>query len=280
MTQRREKPAGSFPQLRPSGELATRILSALLLALLALGTAYLGGPILALFWLVAGLAVLVEWLTITKVEPRRVLVWLLGTALALLTAAGLASAGTGLALLVIAAALSGCLFLGRSGRDRAWAAAGFGYAAVISLVPPVVRYQPDTGLTWLLWMFAVVWTTDVVAYFTGRRFGGPKLWARISPKKTWSGFAGGLLGGTLAGCAVIQLALGEWDDRPSLAAVAAASALASVASQLGDLGESALKRQFEVKDSGHIIPGHGGVMDRVDGFWAVAALAGLWLLFT
>ena len=280
MTQRREKPAGSFHQPGLTGELANRILSALRLALLALGAAYLGGPILALFWLVAGLAVLVEWLTITKVEPRRILVWLLGAALALLTFAGLASAEAGLALLVIAAALAGCLFLGRSGPDRAWATAGFGYAAVISLVPPAVRYQPDTGLTWLLWMFAVVWTTDVAAYFAGRRLGGPKLWARISPKKTWSGFAGGLLGGTLAGCAVIQLGLGDWEDRPSLVAVAAVSALASVASQLGDLGESALKRRFEVKDSGHIIPGHGGVMDRVDGFWAVAALAGLWLLFT
>ena len=126
----------------------------------------------------------------------------------------------------------------------------------------------------------VVWTTDVAAYFAGRRFGGPKLWPRVSPKKTWSGFAGGLLGGTFAGCAIIRLALGDWEEQPGLAMVAVISALASVASQLGDLGESALKRRFDVKDSGHVIPGHGGVMDRVDGFWAVAALAGLWLLLT
>jgi phosphatidate cytidylyltransferase len=280
MAARREGPAGSILRSRTSGELATRVFSALLLAILALAAAYLGGPLLALFWLAAGLGVLVEWLTMTKVEPKRVLVPFLCAALVFLTIIDLASAGMALALLGAAVAIGSCLLLGRAAGDRTWAAAGFAYAAVISLVPPAVRHQPDTGLAWLLWMFAVVWTTDVVAYFVGRRFGGPKLWPRMSPKKTWSGFAGGLLGGTLAGCAIIQLALGEWDERPDWAVVAAVSALASVASQLGDLGESALKRRFDVKDSGHVIPGHGGVMDRVDGFWAVAALAGLWLLLT
>ncbi|HEX2509931.1 MAG TPA: phosphatidate cytidylyltransferase, partial [Microvirga sp.] len=111
------------------------------------------------------------------------------------------------------------------------------------------------------------------------RFGGPKLWPRVSPKKTWSGFAGGLVGAVLCGSAVagVATALG-WTPLAGLPAVALASAVASVASQLGDLGESALKRHFDAKDSGHLIPGHGGAMDRLDGFWAVCVLVGLALL--
>jgi phosphatidate cytidylyltransferase len=130
----------------------------------------------------------------------------------------------------------------------------------------------------MLWMFAVVWTSDVAAYFTGRGLGGPKLWPAVSPKKTWSGFFGGLVGGTLAGLMVVSAATGlGWLPVAPLWAVALASALASVASQAGDLGESALKRRFGVKDSGQLIPGHGGAMDRLDGFWAVAVLAALGL---
>jgi phosphatidate cytidylyltransferase len=268
---------GTFLRSRLSSELATRILSALLLGIVALATAYFGGVALALFWLAAGLGVLVEWLTVTKVEPRRILLPLLGAALVSLTVIELTSAPVAWTPVVAVIVLAFCLLVGGSTRDRAWAFAGFAYAAVISVVPPAIRAQPDTGVAWLLWMFAVVWTTDVVAYFTGRRFGGPKLWPRVSPKKTWSGFVGGLVGGTLAGCAVIQSAIGAPEGR-NLAVIALVSALASIASQIGDLGESALKRHFDVKDSGSVIPGHGGVMDRVDGFWAVAALYGLWLL--
>ena len=142
-----------------------------------------------------------------------------------------------------------------------------------------MRGHPDLGIVAVLWMFAVVWTTDIAAYFTGRRLGGPKLWPSVSPKKTWSGFGGGLLAGTLAGIAV-PAAAQRWGWTPPLGlwAIAILSALASVLSQLGDLGESALKRRFGVKDSGRLIPGHGGVMDRLDGFWAVALLTGAGLL--
>jgi phosphatidate cytidylyltransferase len=128
-------------------------------------------------------------------------------------------------------------------------------------------------------MFAVVWTTDIAAYFTGRRLGGPKLWPRVSPKKTWSGFIGGVVVGTLAG--LLVTVLGQrfgWTAPGSLILVTLGSAVAAVASQLGDLGESAMKRRFDVKDSSHLIPGHGGVMDRLDGFWAVAVLVGLGFL--
>jgi phosphatidate cytidylyltransferase len=128
-------------------------------------------------------------------------------------------------------------------------------------------------------MFAVVWTTDIVAYFTGRRFGGPKLWPRVSPKKTWSGFAGGLMAGTAAGV-VVSLIAARWGWTQPIATplIALLSMVASIVGQAGDLAESALKRYFDVKDSGRLIPGHGGVMDRLDAFWAVAGLTGLVLV--
>jgi phosphatidate cytidylyltransferase len=245
-----------------------------------LGSAYLGGPIFALFWLAAGLGVLFEWLAMTRVEPRQFLLGALGFALVALTALDLVELGLAPSAAAVALAVLVGLVLGRRSHDKAWAVSGFLYAMVISLVPPAVRDQPGIGLAWLLWMFAVVWATDIAAYFTGRRLGGPKLWPRVSPKKTWSGFIGGLVAGTVAGVAVMAAAARLGADIPDLSVIALVSAISSAASQLGDLGESALKRRFDVKDSSHLIPGHGGVMDRVDGFWAVAALAGAWLLLT
>jgi phosphatidate cytidylyltransferase len=150
---------------------------------------------------------------------------------------------------------------------------------VIAIVPPLVREHPRLGIAAILWMFAVVWFTDIAAYFTGRALGGPKLWPAVSPKKTWSGFLGGLAAATLAGAAVAVVASRfGWNAPVSIGVVILVSAVASVLSQLGDLGESALKRRFGAKDSGRLIPGHGGVLDRLDGFWAVAALMGLALV--
>jgi phosphatidate cytidylyltransferase len=179
-------------------------------------------------------------------------------------------------LLVTAATLVLGVAVARTARGRLWTVLGLLYAVVIAVVPPLVREHPDLGLVGLLWMFAVVWTTDIAAYFTGRRLGGPKLWPRVSPKKTWSGFVGGVAAGTLAGI-LVTLAGQRFGWRPpaGIGLIALGTAVASVASQLGDLGESALKRKYDVKDSSHLIPGHGGVMDRLDGFWAVAFLVGL-----
>jgi phosphatidate cytidylyltransferase len=263
----------------PTGELGARVVSAAVLAAVALLATYQGGPLFALVWLLAGLAVLGEWLAMARVEPRWTLQLILGVGLAALTAAYLSPvpAPTGIALFVLVLALA--LFLGATARDRLWAAAAFACAAVLVLVPPAVRDHPGLGIAGVLWMFAVVWATDIAAYFTGRRLGGPKLWPRVSPKKTWSGFAGGLLAATLAGVAV-PVAAQRWGWTPpiGLGGVAILSALASILSQLGDLAESALKRRFAVKDSGRLIPGHGGVMDRLDGFWAVALLVGILLV--
>jgi len=239
----------------------------------------MGGWAFALFWLAAGIAMLVEWTNMTQITPLRPVQAVFSVGLVVLTGLFLAEAGLGLTVLVCLAFLLAGTLPARGGTGRLWAAAGFAYAAVIVVVPPIVREHPNLGLLGLLWMFAVVWATDIAAYFTGRALGGPKLWRAVSPKKTWSGFCGGLAAGTLAGFLVAWGAQRLGLVHPfSLRNTIILSVVASVASQLGDLGESALKRHCDVKDSSHLIPGHGGVMDRLDGFWAVALLMGIVLL--
>jgi len=269
-------PERSVPQAWMSSELGSRVVSAIVLGVAALLTAVQGGWPCTLFWLLAGLAVAAEWTGMTGVKPLVPLRAALGAGLVLLAAVALLAPGAVHLLAALAGVTALLLALGARRYDRVWAVAGFACAAVIVVVPPAVRAHPDLGLAGLLWMFAVVWTTDVAAFFTGRRLGGPKLWPQVSPKKTWSGFLGGLLAGTVAGLATALVAarLG-WPPVAGPLSVALASAAASVASQLGDLGESGLKRQFNVKDSGRLIPGHGGVMDRLDGFWSVSLLVGL-----
>jgi phosphatidate cytidylyltransferase len=119
-------------------------------------------------------------------------------------------------------------------------------------------------------LFAVVWATDIFAYFIGRAVGGPKLAPRFSPKKTWSGAAGGAFAAV-----VVTIVIARAVGLNGMLALAIIAALLSTASQAGDLFESMLKRRFGAKDSGHLIPGHGGLMDRLDGFVAAAVLAAL-----
>jgi phosphatidate cytidylyltransferase len=162
-------------------------------------------------------------------------------------------------------ALAALIFAPR-GR-RLWVTGGIVYAGVMLLAPLLLRRDPGDGFLAMVLLFAIVWTTDVLGYFGGRAVGGPKLAPAVSPKKTWAGAVAGALG------AVALAAIGAaWLGLNIVAIVLVALAL-SVAAQLGDLLESAIKRRFGVKDASHIIPGHGGVMDRLDGFWG-AALVG------
>jgi phosphatidate cytidylyltransferase len=263
----------------PSKELTTRVLSALVMVVAALLTAYLGGWPFALFWLAAGIAIVVEWTDMTGIEPRRLVQTILGLGLAALTLLFLLDAGFGLSLAVSVAFLAAAAIVVSGAQKRVWAVSSFVYAAPIVLVPPIVRDHPDLGILGLLWMFAVVWATDIAAYFTGRTFGGPKLCPPISPKKTWSGFVGGVVAATLGGLLVAWIGQNYDAALPlTFTGIAALSIVSSIASQVGDLGESALKRHCQVKDSSHLIPGHGGVMDRLDGFWAVCLIVALVLL--
>ena len=150
----------------------------------------------------------------------------------------------------------------------AWMVAGLAYAGVLALAPAILRRDPVLGLTAILFLFAVVWASDMAAYFAGRAIGGPKLWPAVSPNKTWSGAIGGAIGALAAGLAVLKLS-----GVPVGMGVALVALGLSVASQGGDLLESAFKRHFGAKDAGALIPGHGGVMDRLDGFLTAVAAA-------
>lgn len=161
-----------------------------------------------------------------------------------------------------------------TGASVGWKFPGFLYAATALAAPVVLRMDAEMGFGALLWLFAVVWVSDVMAYVCGRLIGGPKLWPQVSPKKTWAGFIGGT-GFSVAAATGVAAAFGA----PALIPVAIVSLIAAVISQGGDLFESSLKRRFGVKDSGSLIPGHGGVMDRLDGFvlaGGFALLLGLW----
>lgn len=205
---------------RKTSELKTRIVSGVVLAAVALGTAWEGNILFFLFWLVAAAGIFVEWWKLT-------------------------------------------------GASLGWKFPGFLYAATALAAPVVLRMDSEMGLAAIVWLFAVVWISDVMAYVCGRLIGGPKLWPAVSPKKTWAGFIGGTAFSAAAATGV-AMAFGA----PALWPVAAVSLGAAIVSQGGDLFESSLKRRFGVKDSGTLIPGHGGFMDRLDGF----VLAGLFAL--
>jgi phosphatidate cytidylyltransferase len=152
---------------------------------------------------------------------------------------------------------------------RGWSAAGFIYAAAAQFTSAMVRADPRMGFVALIFILLTVWATDIGGYFAGRGLGGPKLWPRVSPNKTWAGAIGGFLGSLIVAGGFAVLGLGR-----ILPLLALAGGL-SVVGQLGDLFESAIKRRFGVKDSGHTIPGHGGLMDRLDSLVAAVVLAAI-----
>jgi phosphatidate cytidylyltransferase len=250
-----------------ASNLLMRVVVALVLAPLALAIAYVGGWLWAVLVTLASIGLYVEWLMIVAAsrETR-------------VTAAGvvaLAISGLCLALGRIDAALLGLVVgvigvaLFASAERRLWAVSGFLYAAAAEIASVLVRLDQIKGFAALILVLLVVWVTDIGGYFAGRGIGGPKLWPRVSPKKTWAGAIGGFAASLAVAGGFAILDLGR--TGPLLLFGAALS----IASQLGDLFESAVKRRFGVKDSSHIIPGHGGLLDRLDGFVAAIVLAAI-----
>jgi phosphatidate cytidylyltransferase len=155
----------------------------------------------------------------------------------------------------------------RAGDRGLWLAAGVLYAAVTLLAPLILRADAGYGSLAIVFLFAIVWMTDIMGYAVGRAIGGRKLWPAISPNKTWSGAIGGVAGALVAG-----LGVAAW-GAIALAPIAILAMILSMVAQGGDLLESAIKRKFGAKDTSDLIPGHGGVMDRLDGFIAAALVA-------
>jgi phosphatidate cytidylyltransferase len=269
-------PAGGERANGPgAGNLTQRVVSAAVLAPVTLAVTYFGGWIFYALCATAAGGILWEWVSLAshRADPRVLAPgWLaLLGAMALI---GLGLPAGGWAAVAIGAIVAGFVVasLPRPTDETAapgWAAGGVVYAGALLIAPAMLRNDPKWGLVALLFLFANVWATDIFAYFCGRAIGGPLLWPRVSPKKTWSGAIGGLAGGIAASVAVAYASgVGK------LGIVAVMACVLSVLAQAGDLFESAVKRRFGAKDASHLIPGHGGLMDRLDGF-LVAALAAL-----
>lgn len=248
-----------------SSNLWMRVLAAAVMAPLAILLAWAGGWFWAALATLAAIGMYVEWLSIVGTQQSRLAAS--GVAALLIAGICLALEHHGGALVVYGIGLVAVVLLTRG--DRRWPVSGLLYAAVAQIAAVLVRQDPVWGWSALLFVMLVVWATDIGGYFAGRTIGGPKLWVRVSPKKTWAGAIGGLTGSLIVAAGFAASGIGRMVSMLLLAAVL------SVVSQLGDLFESAVKRRFGVKDSSHLIPGHGGVLDRIDGFVAAIVLAAI-----
>jgi phosphatidate cytidylyltransferase len=250
------------------GELPIRVISAVILAPLAIGAAYVGGWPFVLFCALAAVGIWWEWAALSAGPGARIVMAI---------GAGALAAATGFLMVSWIAAAVACLAIGAlavagsaSPNARGWVALGVLYAGAMLVAPVVLRSDPHEGFLAIVFLFAVVWATDIVAYFAGRAVGGPKLAPRVSPNKTWAGALGGACGAVIAAATVAAAA------KPGHGTALVLVGLGlSVASQVGDLFESAVKRRYGAKNAGQLIPGHGGLMDRLDGFIAAALVAAI-----
>jgi phosphatidate cytidylyltransferase len=249
-----------------SRNLVARVIVAIVLAPLAIAIAYAGGWLWTALVTVVSIGLYVEWLGIVgAVREMRVVAF--GVAALAIGGLGLGLGRIDAALVALAIGLAGVAALSRA--PRSWTASGFFYAAAAEVASVLVRLDQVWGFVALILVLLVVWATDIGGYFAGRGIGGPKLWPLVSPKKTWAGAVGGFTASLAVAAGFAALGLGKAGPLLLLAAVL------SISSQLGDLFESAVKRRFGVKDSSHIIPGHGGLMDRLDGYVVAVLLAAI-----
>lgn len=261
-------PPENSPAIPETGKGASnlfmRVAAALVLAPLTIAIAWIGGWPWICLVTAAGALLYAEWLMIVGASRNRLII---AAGLSALVIAGIlmmtGRTDFAVAVLAVGTVLAAILASGQ----RLWVAGGMVYAAAAVVASILVRLDANAGFLALMFVLLIVWVTDIGGYFAGRGIGGPKLWPRVSPKKTWAGAIGGLVL-SLAVAAVFAL-LGFGRMLPLLLL----GTVLSVVSQLGDLFESAVKRRFGVKDSSHIIPGHGGLMDRLDGFVAAIVFA-------
>lgn len=254
-----------------AGDIGLRAASAIVLAPAAVLAIWGGGLWFLALILLACALLAVEWAMMSAAKAWRVM----AGAVAFGLVAGVVAAYAGQLSLALVMLVFGAVAAGLFARNRGQEALDAAYGVLYLGWPAVLLIwlrdgDSHSGLAWTVSAFVIAWASDIMAYLVGSLVGGPKLWPRFSPNKTWSGFIGGLAAGTIAGAALasfLDLGIGaSWG-----AALGLAAALATMA---GDLWESALKRRYGVKDAGQLIPGHGGLLDRVDGLmFAVVVVA-------
>lgn len=266
-----------FPPAEVPSHLAMRVASSLVLVPLALTAVWLGGVWYALLLVLAGIVMSMEWGMIIGLGKRTFslfmgLTLLIGTGFVLLPTSG------DIAVWIIACALIGGMLLLLGIFLRAGVLRWLGLAVLYCWTPVYALFwlrDAEQGLWLVAWVLLVVWGTDIGGYFVGRSVGGAKLVPQISPNKTWSGLFGGMLLAAIAG------ATGAiWFDLGNAILLGLAGAVLAVIAQTGDIAESALKRRFGVKDSSRFIPGHGGLLDRVDGLVFVAPVVAMVVAFS
>jgi phosphatidate cytidylyltransferase len=257
------------------GRLRLRVVSALALAPLPVAAIWFGGVWLALLTGLAAAVMAWEWGRLCRggraATPSaiRAEVVLVGVVLATVAISALGATGFAVGAALAGAGMAFWAARLGPGLKPGWTALGTLWVALPCISLLWLARQEASGRATLLWLLAVVWATDIGAYAVGRSLGGPRLAPRWSPRKTWAGFVGGTICAALAG-GVTALTLGI----PSAAPLIVVSAGLAIVAQFGDLAESLAKRRFGVKDSSDLIPGHGGLLDRLDGLLAaIPALA-------
>jgi phosphatidate cytidylyltransferase len=257
-----------------ANNLVLRVASAAVLGPVVLVLAYYGGWLFFLLCAGAAAGILWEWTKlVAERADARILIPGFAALLFALALTGADEPEAAAAMIFIGAALAAGATAAWPRRYPArnplvWGSCGIVYAGIAFLGPALIRRDAAWGFVAVLFVALTVWATDIFAYAVGRIVGGPLLWPRVSPNKTWAGAVGGAIGGVAAGTSV---AYASGVDK--LVAVGIVALLLSVLTQAGDLFESAVKRRFGAKDAGSLIPGHGGLMDRLDGFLVAAFVA-------
>ena len=263
------EPPKAAPNMRDVG---VRVAAGVAMASVALAVLWAGSLPFAV--LVGAVAVIVSWewgRIVRSADVDAIFVIQAGAVIAAVLLASRGVAGLGLIAVLVAAILSALLAFGERGH---MAALGALYAGLPAVALVWLRGADMVGMLAVLFLLLAVWSTDTGAYFAGRRIGGPKLMPRVSPNKTWSGLIGGVVAAGVVGLVFALLAnAGLHPGRMTVSAM-----VLGLVSQAGDLFESALKREYGVKDASALIPGHGGFMDRIDGLAAAAVLAAIFAM--
>jgi phosphatidate cytidylyltransferase len=249
--------------------MARRLASAIVLALLALGAVVASPWTFAALVVVSGAIVAWEWARLVRGRGFD-LIGIVQCAAVAAVAVFVTLGRPDFALIAVGAALVATLGLGLLTDTLGWSLAGLAYSVAPAWSMLWLRSDSTYGALALLYLFAVAWTTDTASFVGGRTIGGPKLAPKISPRKTWSGLIIGTLTPALVGCAFAAALVDSSALRLALASIVIAAAC-----QVGDLGESAVKRHFGTKDMSQLIPGHGGLLDRIDGLLIAAIAAAL-----